>query len=53
MEVHDGDLYSMSDVSSSTIPRNSQQDKETVAFRFGDREYNIFGEALIGDEEAA
>ena len=49
MEVPDKDLYGLNENSSSTHRR----DKETVAFKFGEKEYNIYGEAIINNEEAA
>ena len=49
MEVQDKDLYGLNENTSSS----HRGEKETVAFKFGEKEYNIFGEAIIGNEEAA
>jgi len=51
MEVQDKDLYCMNENSASSL--NNGRDKESVAFKFGDKEYNIFGEAIINNEDAA
>ncbi len=51
----DKDLYHHTEQSSQSIQQRTGtlSEKETVAFRFGERDCNIFGEILLNDEEAA
>lgn len=40
-DLHEREFYSMSDPNN---PRTTSNEKETVLFRFGDKEYNIYGD---------